>query len=140
MRRSILACTLLLAALAPASAQATLVYSKNPLHPSIWIAGNDGAHARRLASGSQPRISPDGLTVVFMVTGDQRTYRPDLMAMPADGSAAPRLLARGWRDPSSFAWSPDSKSVATILGPELGAKRLALIDLATGAQRTFAHG
>jgi Tol biopolymer transport system component len=139
MRRSILACAAALAAL-PASAHATLVYSKNPNHSSVWVASDDGSNARRLASGSAPKISPDGLTVAYMIVGNRKTYRPDLMVAPADGSAPPRLLAKGWRDSFSFAWSPDSKTIATILGPELGAKRLALVDVATGTQRTVARG
>jgi hypothetical protein len=139
MRRPLLVCALAAAAL-PASAHATLVYSKNPLHSSVWVAADDGSGARRLASGSAPKISPDGLTVAYMVIGNAKTYRPDLMVVPADGSAPPRLLAKGWRDSFSFAWSPDSKTIATIVGPELGAKRLALIDAATGTQRTIARG
>ena len=140
MRRSILVCALAAAALLPAQARATLVYSKNPNRSSVWIAADDGSGARRLASGSSPKISPDGRTVAFMVIGNKRTFRPDLMVVPADGSAPPRLLVKGWRDAFSFAWSPDSRTIATIVGPELGAKRLALIDVATGAQRTVARG
>ena len=140
MRRRILVCALLAGALVPAQARATLVYSRNPNRSSVWVAADDGSGARRLASGSTPKISPDGRTVAFMVVGDERTFRPDLMVVPADGSAPPRLLAKGWRDSFSFAWSPDSKTIATIVGPELGAKRLALIDVATGAQRTVARG
>jgi Tol biopolymer transport system component len=140
MRRPILVCALAMAAVLPAPAHATLVFSKNPTHSSVWVAADDGSGARRLASGSAPRISPDGLTVAYMVVRNPKTYRPDLMVVPADGSAAPRVLAKGWRDSYTFAWSPDSKTIVTILGPELGAKRLALVDVATGAQRTIARG
>jgi Tol biopolymer transport system component len=140
MRRPILVCTLAIAAVLPAPAHATLVYSKNPIHSSVWVAADDGSGARRLASGSAPRISPDGLTVAFSVVGDQRSYRPDLMLVPADGSAPPRVLSKAWRDTFTFAWSPDSKTIATVVGPEIGTKRLVLIDVATGAQRTVARG
>jgi Tol biopolymer transport system component len=140
MRRPILACALAIAAALPATAHATLVYSKNPNHSSVWVANDDGSNARRLASGSAPKISPDGLTVAYMVIGNEKTYRPDLMVVPADGSAPPRLLAKGWRDSFSFAWAPNSQTIATILGPELGAKRLALVDVAAGTQRTIARG
>jgi hypothetical protein len=140
MRRPILVCTLAIAAALPAPAHATLVYSKNPSHSSVWVANDDGSSARRLASGSAPKVSPDGLTVAYMVIGNEKTYRPDIMVVPADGSAPPRLLAKGWRDSFSFAWSPDSKTIATVVGPEIGARRLALIDVATGVQRTVARG
>jgi Tol biopolymer transport system component len=139
MRRRLLVCALALAAL-PAPAHARLVYSKNPSHSSVWVANDDGSSPRRLASGSAPKISPDGTTVAYMVVGNPKTYRPDLMLVPADGSAPPRLLTKGWRDAFTFAWSPDSKTIATVVGPELGARRLAFIDVATGAQRTVARG
>jgi hypothetical protein len=72
MRRPILVCALAVGAVLPAPAHATLVYSKNPTHSSVWAAADDGSAARRLASGSAPKISPDGFTVAFSVVGDQR--------------------------------------------------------------------
>jgi Tol biopolymer transport system component len=140
MFRTALLCSVVAAALVPASAQATLVFDRHPLDPSVWVAADDGSGARRLASGSQPRISPDGATVAYMVTGDRRSFRPDLMVVPADGSAPPRLLAKGWRESVTFAWSPDSRTIAALVGPELGRRRLSLIDVATGARRTVADG
>jgi Tol biopolymer transport system component len=139
MRRPLLACALA-AAVLPASAHATLVYSKNPNHSSVWVANDDGSGARRLAAGSSPKISPDGRTVAFSVVGNQRTYRPDLMIAAADGSAPPRLLSKAWRDVVTFAWSPDSRTIATVVGPEIGTKRLVLIDVASGVARTVARG
>jgi hypothetical protein len=62
------------------------------------------------------------------------------MLVPADASAPPRVLGRGWHDVLTFAWSPDSKTIAAVVGPEIGAKRLVLIDVATGTQRTVARG
>lgn len=140
MHRPILLCTLAAAALAAAPAKATLVYSKSPNHPSVWIAADDGTGARRIGSGSLPKISPDGRTVVYSVQGSAKTFRDDLVAVPADASAPPRVLVKAWRDPYTFAWSPDSRTVATVFGPELGAKRLDLVDVATGARRTVARG
>ena len=60
------------------------------------------------------------------------------MLAPANGSAPVSRLATGWREASVFAWSPDSASIAAVLGPELGPKRLVLIDVVTGAQQTIA--
>jgi Tol biopolymer transport system component len=139
-RLALVLTTLTGAALCAAPASATLVYERTPTKPSVWVAADDGSGPRRLAAGSGPRIAPNGRTIVYSVVGNPRTYRPDLMVVPADGSTAPRLLARGWREPTTFAWSPDSKSIAALVGPELGARRLALIDVATGAQRTLARG
>ena len=132
----------LLVALAavPATAQATLVFSRNPLSPTIWSAADDGSGARRLASGSNPRISPDGKIVAFFHQASGRSAQPELMLAPADGSAPVSRLASGWRETSVFAWSPDSASVVAVLGPELGPKRLVLIDVVTGARQTIAGG
>jgi Tol biopolymer transport system component len=125
---------------APATAQATLVFSRNPLNPSVWSAADNGSGERRLATGSNPRISPNGEIVAFLHQGKGQSSRPELMLVPADGSAPVSRLATGWRETSSFAWSPDSASIAAVLGPELGPKRLVLIDVVSGAQQTVAQG
>lgn len=124
----------------PAVAQATLVFSRNPLNPSVWSAADDGSGPRRLALGSNPRISPDGQIVAFLHQGKGRSSQPELMLMPADGSAPVSGLAAGWREISAFDWSSDSASIAAVLGPELGPKRLVLIDVVSGAQLTVAQG
>jgi Tol biopolymer transport system component len=124
----------------PASASATLVFSRNPLNPSVWSAADNGSGAHRLASGSHPRISPDGQIVAFLHQGKGRSSQPELMLAPANGSAPVSRLASGWREVFVFDWSPDSASIATVLGPELGPKRLVLIDVVTGAQQTIARG
>ena len=124
----------------PAMAQATLVFSRSPFNPSVWSAANDGSGARRLAAGSNPRISPNGQIVAFLHRGKGRSSQPELMLAPANGSAPVSRLATGWRETSVFDWSPDSASIAAVLGPELGAKRLVLIDAITGAQQTIARG
>lgn len=58
------------------------------------------------------------------------------MLVPADGSAPPRVLGRGWHDVFTFAWSPDSKTIAAAVGREIGAKRLVLIDVANAPRAT----
>lgn len=124
----------------PATAHSTLVFSRTPLNPSVFSAADDGSGARRLAAGSNPRISPNGAVVAFLHQGKGRSSRPELMLVPADGSAPVSRLANGWREISTFEWSPDSGSIAAVLGPELGPKRLVLIDVVSGAQRTIARG
>jgi Tol biopolymer transport system component len=124
----------------PATAQAALVFSRNPFNPTVWSAADNGSAPRRLASGSNPRISPNGQIVAFLHQGKGRSSQPELMLVPADGGAPVSSLATGWREISTFAWSPDSASIAAVLGPELGSKRLVLIDTVTGAQQTIASG
>jgi Tol biopolymer transport system component len=125
---------------APAMAHATLVFSRSPFNPSIWSAADNGSGTRKLATGSNPRVSPNGQIVAFLHQGKGRSSKPELMLVPADGSAPVSSLATGWRETSSFAWSPDSTSIVAVLGAELGSKRLVLIDTVTGAQQTIARG
>jgi Tol biopolymer transport system component len=124
----------------PAAAQATLVFVRGPLKPALFVANDDGSGAHRLVAGSSPHLSPDGQTVAYLSQGSGKAFRPDLMVAPVDGSAPPRRLIAGWRATSTFAWSSDSSTIAAVRGPELGKQSLVLVDLATGAQRTIAHG
>jgi len=124
----------------PGAAHATLAFVRHPFHPLVWVAADDGSEGRVLVAGTNPRVSPDGNIVALMHEGTGRRAQPELVLAPADRSAPPSTLVKGWRNPYVFAWSPDSKSVAAVLGPELGKQRLALIDTVTGAQRTIAKG
>ncbi|MGA9875073.1 MAG: hypothetical protein WBQ21_04620 [Solirubrobacteraceae bacterium] len=129
------------AGILPAAAQATLVFDRNPSKQSVWVAQNNGSGARLVAPGSVPRISPDGSTIAYVsASSGGSTYSPSLMVVPANGGASPRLLAANWRSPYDFAWSPDSRTILTVVGPELGAQSLVSIEVATGAQRTIAKG
>ncbi|HET9592431.1 MAG TPA: hypothetical protein VFP17_05895 [Solirubrobacterales bacterium] len=136
---SLVLSALVLAALLaiPAAAQATLAFVRNPAHPTVFVAGDDGSGAKKLVAGENPHVSPDGKIVALL---SQVKSKPEMVLAPADGSAPPTVLAKGWRLPEVFAWSPDSQLVVAVLGPELGKQRLVLIDTVTGAQRTIAHG
>ena len=46
----------------------------------------------------------------------------------------------GWRESFYLAFSPDSKTIAALRGPEIGKLKLVLIDVAGGAQRVLASG
>ena len=127
-------------AVAPAVAQATLAFTRQPHNPVVWVAADDGSGAHKLVAGSNPHVSPDGQIVALLHEGSGSKARPELVLTPADGSAPASTLATGWREISVFEWSPDSKSLVAVLGGELGRKRLVLIDTATGAQRTIARG
>jgi dipeptidyl aminopeptidase/acylaminoacyl peptidase len=105
---------------------------------AIWAASTDGSSpARRLTLGMRndrhPRFSPDGQVLAFL--SDRRLYTEDepdrprktreredcdqVYLLPLDGGEARRLtdLPRGV---TSFAWSPDSRTMA-ILTSSLGA-------------------
>jgi len=122
----------------PATSQATLVFTRNPLKPTVFVAKNNGSAARKIGSGSNPRISPNGQTIAFYRFG-QGKQPSQLMVAPASGGA-PKQLATGWQEPFVFAWSPDSSRIVVELGPEVGKRRLVAIDVATGVQQTIASG
>lgn len=124
---------------APVTAGATIAFVRGTNTPAVWSAANNGSGQRRLAAGTDPRISPDGSTVAFTSFGGTGSSAPALMLVPAAGGS-PRTLASGWRDPGTFAWSPDSGTIAAVLGPEVGKQRLVLISVADGSQRTIAKG
>jgi len=124
--------------LAPASSQATLVFTRNPFNPTVYVANDNGSAPRKVGAGSNPRVSPDGQTVAFYRLG--KGNKPsELMVAAASGGTA-KMLASDWQDPFVFAWSPDSKTIALLLGPEVGKQRLTTIDVATGAQHTVSSG
>jgi Tol biopolymer transport system component len=123
---------------APSAASATIAFVRGNATPSVWSAANNGSSQRRLATGYSARISPNGTTVAFMPfsTGSA----PSRLALIPAGGGSARTLASGWREPYVFAWSPDSSTIATVLGPEVGKDRLVLIDVRSGSQRTVAKG
>jgi dipeptidyl aminopeptidase/acylaminoacyl peptidase len=139
---SLVLSALVLAALValPAAAQATLAFVRNPAHPTVFVAGDDGSGAKKLLAGENPHVSPDGTIVALLKPGTSLKGKPEMVLAPADGNAPPTVLAKGWRLPEVFAWSPDGTMVVAVLGPELGKQRLVLISTETGARRTLAHG
>ncbi len=130
--------TLGVSLLVPSFARATLVFTRNALNPAVFAANDNGSAARRIGSGSNPRVSPDGKTIVFYRFG--KGNRPSELMVASATGRAPRKLAGGWQDPFVFAWSSDSSTIAVLLGPDVGKQRLTTIDVASGAQRTVDRG
>jgi hypothetical protein len=122
----------------PAVAQATLVYTRAPLNPVVYAAKDDGSGAKRIGKGTQPDVSPDGKTVGYFHEGPG--HAQELLVAATDGSGASRTLLPAWRESFVFAWSADSSRVAALTGPELGKRRLVVIDVASGKQQTIATG
>jgi hypothetical protein len=121
----------------PAAAQATLAFTRNPLHPVVFAANDNGSSPHKLGAGRNPRVSPDGLSVAYLDEGPG--HAQELKLAPAAGGPA-RTLMVGWQDPYYLAFSPDSKTIAALRGPELGKRKLVLIDVATGTQSVVASG
>jgi Tol biopolymer transport system component len=122
----------------PASSQATLVFTRNPFNPTVYVANDNGSGARKVGLGSNPRVSPDGQTVVFNRLG-KGNQPASLMVAPAAGGAPTKLMSN-WQDPFVFAWSSDSSTIAVLRGPEIGKQRLVTVDLASGQQQTIDQG
>jgi Tol biopolymer transport system component len=137
--RSLLVLAVVGACLAvPASSQATLVFTRNPFNPTVYVANDNGSGVRKVGLGSNPRVSPDGQTIVFYRPG-KGNQPADLMIASAAGGAPKKLLS-GWQDPFVFAWSSDSSTIAVLRGPEVGKQRLVTVDLASGEQHTIDQG
>jgi dipeptidyl aminopeptidase/acylaminoacyl peptidase len=68
-----------------------------------------------LVNASDPRVSPDGSRVAFVVTAvdrDANEYRGAIWVVPFDGSAAPQQFTSGERRDSTPRWSPDGNWLA----------------------------
>jgi Tol biopolymer transport system component len=136
---SLVLSALVLAALlaVPAAAQATLAYVRNPAHPTVFVADDDGSGARKLDSGETPHVSPDGNLVAYLHVGAKNTQELKVANL---STGTTKTLLTTWREPFSLAWSPDSTMVIAQRGPELGKRKLVLIDVTTGGQEVMAQG
>jgi dipeptidyl aminopeptidase/acylaminoacyl peptidase len=69
----------------------------------------------RLTSAGDPRLSPDGSTVAYVVASidpDTKEARAAIWAVPLDGSEPPRRLTWGPRSDTNPRWSPDGRWLA----------------------------
>jgi dipeptidyl aminopeptidase/acylaminoacyl peptidase len=70
-----------------------------------------------LAAASDPRLSPDGSTVAFVVTRVDRSendYRSAIFLAATDGSSPPRRLTSGEKQDAAPRWSPDGTELAFV--------------------------
>jgi hypothetical protein len=120
----------------PAAAPAMLTYVKDPLHPVVYTASGDGSRVKRVGPGSNPRVFGHGLSVAYL--HEAPGGMPQLMVSLF--GRAPRALMGGWRAPDTSDVTPDGATIAALRGPEVGARDLVLIDVASGNQRVVASG
>jgi dipeptidyl aminopeptidase/acylaminoacyl peptidase len=95
----------------------------------------------------RPAISPDGSQVVVPLTRvdlDEDEYASELWITPADGSAPPRPLTRGWRD-GAPRFSPDGRWLAFVRADrgadgKVGKPQLYVLPMAGGEARKLTDG
>lgn len=122
----------------PVAAQATLTYVKNPMNPSVYVANDNGGGAFRVGPGSSPKVSPDGDVVAYAFESSNGRRQLKIAAAAGGGSAT---VMNNLQDTYNFAFSPDSKLIAALRGPELGRRTLVLLDVTSGTvQRTIDTG
>jgi Tol biopolymer transport system component len=121
----------------PATASATLSYVKNPFNSTVFVANDDGSGVRKVETGHNPHVAPNGLSVAYLHEGAKNAQ--ELKIAPATGGPGKTLMTN-LREAFYVAWSPDSKTIAALRGPELGKRKLVLIDVATGLQSIVAQG
>lgn len=116
-----------------APAERHLVYTagESAKDASVWIAGVDGTHPRKLSDGSAGVLSPDGRTVAVQ----RRGGGIDLLS--TDGKRSRHLTARKLRPQM---WSRDGKTLyaTAAIGPAI--VRLLALDADSGRPRTIASG
>jgi Tol biopolymer transport system component len=122
----------------PTAAGATLVYVKNPMKPAVFAANDNGGGAFKVGPGTNPRVSPDGDVIAFQHEGSGG--KRELKLAAADGGGSKTVLTN-LQDSFYITFSPDSKLVAAVRGPEIGKGKLVLIDVVSGTPlRTVASG
>lgn len=133
---ALVAATALLAL--PAVADATLVYVKNPMKPAVFAANENGGGAFKVGPGSNPKVSPDGDVIAYQRESSDGKRELRLAATVGGGSKA---VLTGLQDSFYVTFSPDSKLVAALRGPEISKRKLVLIDVVSGTLlRTVATG
>ena len=121
----------------PAGASATLSYVKNPFNSTVFVANDDGSGAKKVEAGHNPHVAPNGLSIAYLHEGAKNAQ--ELKLAPATGGPGKTLMTN-LREAFYLAWSPDSKTIAALRGPEIGKRKLVAIDVATGLQSVIAQG
>jgi dipeptidyl aminopeptidase/acylaminoacyl peptidase len=70
-----------------------------------------------LTAVSDPRLSPDGRTIAYVVSSvdrEENGYRSSIWLVPADGSAPARRFTWGPKRDSDPRWSPDGSRLAFV--------------------------
>ena len=91
-----------------------------------------------LTGVADPRLSPDGRTVAYVVgtvDGEANEYRSAIWLAPADGAAEPRQFTSGAKHDAEPRWSPDGSQLAFTSDRDDKAMQLYVMPLAGGEPR-----
>ena len=91
-----------------------------------------------LTTVADPRLSPDGRLVAFVVTRidrDESEYRSAIWVVPTDGSEAPRQVTSGLKVDAAPRFSPDGSQLAFVSNRENEKKQLFVLPLQGGEPR-----
>ncbi|MGZ8579282.1 MAG: TolB family protein, partial [Actinomycetota bacterium] len=81
------------------------------------MAGLQPDDIHRIASASDPRLSPDGTTVAYVVTTidpEDKDYRSAVWCVASDGSTPPRRITQAAKKAGSPRWAPDGLGLAFV--------------------------
>jgi Tol biopolymer transport system component len=120
----------------PAAAGATLAYTKGFAKPRVYYAENNGKGAHEIGLGRNPKISPDGETVIY----EKETKSGAEMRLYSIQQRKGQRLMNPWRESYVFAWSPDSTQIAALQGPLNGKATLVVINVENGKRSKIAGG
>jgi dipeptidyl aminopeptidase/acylaminoacyl peptidase len=89
-------------------------HDPNGSERAIWAVRTTGGPAWRLAEGSNPELSPDGKTVIYLKGG--QIYRVRVMnPVPRDSmDLGLKPFVNEWGSQSDATWSPDGSRIAFV--------------------------
>lgn len=122
----------------PVASQATLAYVNDPYHPHVYVANDDGSNPHLIESGQFPYVSPDGTAVAFQHP-NSFDMDPQLSVSSVNGEGLASTF--GWMEKSELAWSPDSTTIALVVGSYASSNQeLILFDVGSNSKTPVADG
>ena len=91
-----------------------------------------------LTGVADPRLSPDGRTIAYVVSGvdrDANAYRSTIHLADVDGAAPPRRLTAEEKEDAAPRWCPDGRLLAYVSNREREKKQLYVLPVDGGESR-----